>query len=179
MATSTRLTIDDFEKLPDEAVQHRELVDGELIDVSGNNLRHNRLRDLLVRLLAPIVETGHLGEVISEQEFDFGGNAHGPDVSFISAEKRGLLDPGRRVQRLVPDLAIEIESPNDTFGSLIKKAQRYRKCGTQEVWLLSIDGRTAYYYSGKQNVILDENAEFRSDLIPGFAIRLGDLFDRI
>ena len=30
MATSTRLTIDDFEKLPDEAVKHRELIDGEL-----------------------------------------------------------------------------------------------------------------------------------------------------
>ena len=52
MATSIRLTIEDFEKLPAEAVKHRELVDGELIDVSGNNLGHNRLRDLLVRLLA-------------------------------------------------------------------------------------------------------------------------------
>jgi len=47
------------------------------------------------------------------------------------------------------------------------------------VWLLSIDARTAYYYSDKQNVILDENAEFRSGLIPGFSIRLGELFDRI
>jgi hypothetical protein len=34
-------------------------------------------------------------------------------------------------------------------------------------------------YSEKQRVILDEDGEFRSDLIPGFAIRLCDLFDRI
>lgn len=179
MATSTRLTIEDFEKLPAEAVQHRELVDGELVDVSGNNLGHNRLRDLLVRLLAPLVEEQKLGEIISEQEYDFDGNAHGPDVSFVSASKVPLLDRNRRVQRLVPDLAIEIESPNDTFLSLTRKAQRYRSYGTKEVWLLSIESRQAYSYSEKQNVIIDDSGEFRSDWIPGFSIRLGDLFDRV
>src|SRR5579863_3420945 len=105
MATSTRLTIDDFEKLPDEAVKHRELVDGELVDVSGNNLGHNLLRDLLVRMLAPLVEEQNLGKVIAEQEYDFDGNAHGPDVTFVSTAKMPLLDRKRRVQRLVPDLA--------------------------------------------------------------------------
>lgn len=53
----------------------------------------------------------------------------------------------------MPDLAIEIESPNDTFSSLNKKAQRYRKWGTKEVWLLSIDARQAYAYTEKANVI--------------------------
>ncbi|HMD48122.1 MAG TPA: Uma2 family endonuclease, partial [Bryobacteraceae bacterium] len=60
MATSTRLTIEDFEKLPDEAVQHRELIDGELIDVSGNTGNHNSLRDLIISLLRPLVEKSKL-----------------------------------------------------------------------------------------------------------------------
>ena len=125
------------------------------------------------------MEQQKLGEIISEQEYDFDGNAHGPDVSFVSTSKVPLLDRNRRVQRLVPDLAIDIESPNDTFVSLNKKAQRYRNCGTKEVWLLSIEGRQAYLYSEKQNVILDENGEFRSDFIPEFSIQLGELFDRV
>src|SRR5579871_2208718 len=130
MATSTRLTIEDFEKLPDEAVKHRELIDGELVDVSGNTANHNGLRDLIVSLLLPFV-TGHqLGRVLSEQEFDFGGNAHGPDVSFFGNEKRQLCEGSRRVQPFVPDLAIEIVSRNDTFEALMKKAARYRRCGT-------------------------------------------------
>lgn len=137
------------------------------------------MRDLLVRLLAPLVEKEKLGKIIAEQEYDFEGNVHGPDVSFVSTAKIPLLDRKRRVQRLVPDLAIEIESPNDTFISLTRKAQRCRSCGTGEVWILSLEARTAHSYSEKQNVILDENGEFRSDLIPGFSIRLGDLFDRI
>jgi len=179
MATSTRLTIEDFEKLPDEAVKHRELVDGELIDVSGNTGEHNSLRDLLISLLLPYVTQNHLGRVLAEQEYDFHGNAHGPDVTFFGTEKCSFFDRKRRVQRFVPDLAIEIVSQNDTFRSLIKKAQRYRNCGTQEVWLLSIDARQAYLYSDRQNLILDENAELRSDLLPGFSIRLGELFDRV
>ncbi len=53
MAVATGLTIDDFEKLPDILALNHELVDGELVDVSGNTPEHNLLRDLLVSLLRP------------------------------------------------------------------------------------------------------------------------------
>jgi hypothetical protein len=38
MATATGLTIDDFERLPEALAHNHELVDGELVDVSGNKL---------------------------------------------------------------------------------------------------------------------------------------------
>jgi hypothetical protein len=38
MASITGPTIDDFERIPDETPKNQELVDGELVDVSGNNL---------------------------------------------------------------------------------------------------------------------------------------------
>jgi Uma2 family endonuclease len=179
MATSTRLTIDDFEKLPDEAVKHRELVDGELIDVSGNTPNHNGLKDLIISLLLPFVRERKLGRVLSEQEYDFHGNVHGPDVSFFGNEKCELCDGNKRVQRFVPDLAIEIVSQKDTFDSLMKKARRYRDCGTAEVWIFSIEMQQAFLMSDGQNVILNENQEFRPETIPGFSIRLGDLLARI
>lgn len=179
MATITGLTIEDFEKLPDALAHNHELVDGELIDVFGNVPKHNGLRDLLVELLRPLVRENQLGRIISEQEYDFDGNAHGPDVSFISRSKLHLVDMDRRVQPFVPDLAIEIASQNDKFMSLLKKAKRYRECGTREVWLFSIETREAIRYSGEGSALLDENAEFCSEQIPGFAIRLGDLFDQI
>ena len=179
MALLTRLTIEDFEKLPDAAVENRELVDGELVDVSGNTINHNFLRDCLVRLLGNHVEQHQVGRIVSEQEYDFDGNAHGPDVSFFSAEKARLISGNRRVQRFVPDLAIEIVSQNDKFEALLKKAQRYRACGTKEVWIFSIEMREAFVFNEQQRAILNEDQEFRSDLLPGFSIRLGDLFDRI
>jgi Uma2 family endonuclease len=179
MAAVAGLTIEDFEKLPDALARNHELVDGELVDVSGNTGDHNGLRDLLIAMLLPFVKQKKLGTVISEQEYDFDGNAHGPDVSFFRLKKRKFYDSKLRVQTFVPDLAIEIVSQNDTFTALMKKARRYRKCGTQEVWILDIEGREANVFSGDQRAILNENQKFQSDLIPGFSIRLGDLFDDI
>jgi Uma2 family endonuclease len=178
MAAATGLTIDDFERLPDDLARNHELLDGELVEVSGNNLKHNRLRDLLARLLELHVEEHRLGIVVSEQEFDFEGNAFGPDVSFVGESKRALLNEDLRVQRLVPDLAIEIVSANDTFEKLARKAVRYRACGTQEVWIFCKATRQAYLYSERRRAILDENDEFRPETIRGFAIRIGDLLDR-
>jgi Uma2 family endonuclease len=173
------LTIDDFERLPDELAYYHELVDGELVDVSGNTLGHNLLRDLLISMLLFYVNEHKLGRIVGEQEYDFDGNAHGPDVTFFGPEKLKLCNGKLRVQRFVPDLAIEIVSQSDTFEKLIGKAHRYRKCGTKEVWIFSIDSREAYVYSADGRMILDENGVFQSSLIPGFSIRIGDLFDRL
>lgn len=177
MALVSPLTIDDFEKLPDALALNHELVDGELIDVSGNTPSHNRLRDYLNRLLGDYVKKNGLGEVISEQEYDFGGNAHGPDVSFYGPAKMALLDE-RRVQRFVPDLAIEIVSPSDTFAQLTQKADRYRKSGTQEVWIFDIPLRRAFLFSERGDAILNENQQFTSPLLPGLSVPIADIFDR-
>lgn len=173
------LTIDDFEKLPHEQAYYHELVDGELVDVSGNTYDHNCLRDLLGRLLASHVMERNLGKVVTEQEYEFQGNAHGPDVTFFGPDKVKLLDRRKRVQRFVPDLAIEIVSENDPFVKLVKKVSRYRQCGTKEAWILDIDSRRAFVFSEHGDANLDENGAFQTSLIPGFSIRLGDLFDQI
>ena len=173
------ISIDDFERLPDDLAVNHELVDGELVDVSGNTLIHNRLRDCLISLLREYVKKNRLGEVVSEQEYDFGGNAHGPDVTFFSPEKVSQSEPTRRVQRFVPDLALEIVSPSDPFAKLRKKVDRYRKCGAKEAWIFDIDSRRAFRFSDEREAILGEKDVFQSSLIPGFSIRIGDLLDRL
>ena len=175
-STTTRLTIDDFERLPDEEARGHELVDGELVDVSGNNPEHNLLRDFLIELLRPLVRKARLGVVLSEQEFDFEGDAHGPDVVFFSSAKQALLSRLQRVQRFVPDLAVEIISPNNIFKDLVRKKDRYLRCGTAEVWLVSPDDRSVYVYSENRKAILSGNDELSTPLIPGFAISVDNLF---
>ena len=177
MATAQGITIEEFEQLPAALAHNHELVDGELIDVSGNTANHNSLRDFLVVLLRPYVGERKLGKIISEQEFDFDGNAHGPDVAFVGAEKLHLIDGRRRVQRFVPDLAIEIVSENDKHRFLMKKAKRYRECGTKEVWVLDSETRKSFVFSEDRQVMLEDDQMFQSKLIPGFSIRLAELFD--
>jgi Uma2 family endonuclease len=178
VAIATGITIEEFERLPAALAHNKELVDGELVDVSGNNASHNSLRDLAVELLAPYVRHNKLGKIIAEQEYDFDGNAHGPDVTFIRAERVHLIERRRRVQLFVPDLAIEIVSDNDTFRKLMQKAARYRACGTKEVWVFEQDTRKTFVLAEDREAILGERDLFESKLIPGFSIRLGELFDR-
>lgn len=179
MSAVSPLTIEDFERLPDELAHNHELVDGELVDVSGNTGNHNALRDLLIALLLFYVDEHKLGRLLSEQEYNLDGNAYGPDVSLFGPGKVPLYDGSKRVQRFVPDLAIEIVSQNDPFARLVKKVGRYRRCGTSEAWILDIDSRTAFLYSDARNAILGEDELFQSSLIPGFSIRIGNLFDRL
>jgi Uma2 family endonuclease len=176
MATSTLLTIDDFERLPAEMAENHELVNGELVDVSGNTPRHNLLRDFLVALLLPFVQLHKLGTIVAEQEYDFLGNAHGPDVSFVLAVKEHLLDLDLRVQRFVPDLAIEIASKRDTYDELLEKKQRYLDAGTREVWLLSTRTREVTVFP--QGRVLRGTDKLETVLIPGFAITVEELFDK-
>ena len=177
-STTTRLTVDDFERLPYEETRGRELVDGELVEVSGNNPKHIFIRDLMLVLFFPIVHKGRLGRVMSEQEYDFGGNVHGPDISFFGPEKVVLLNLNKRVQMFIPDFVIEVASPSDTLENLARKKDRYRRCGTAEVWLISPKGRSGYIFSSDRNVILSGTDELSTPLIPGFSITVEDLFNQ-
>jgi Uma2 family endonuclease len=178
MATTTgHLTIDDFERLPQEQTENYELVDGELVELPGNTPESNFLRDLLTVLLRPIVREGHLGMVIAEQEYDFNGNVHGPDLSFFGLAKMELLKRRKRVQRFVPDLAIEVVSANDTCDSLLRKKERYRHSGTGEVWILAPGTREAFVFSSRGDRILRGDAELSTELLPGFRITVAQLFE--
>ena len=177
MALTTSLTIEDFERLPSQEAENHELVDGELVDVSGNTPIHNIVRDRLGHLLEAWLSGRDLGLVIAEQEYDFFGNAHGPDLSFFSKEKRGLLDMYKRVQRFVPDLVIEIASPNETYNWLIGKKQRYLRAGTKEVWLISAENREIALYAAGRFECLDEGDVLKSQVLAGFELSLTPLFE--
>jgi Uma2 family endonuclease len=173
------MTIEEFESLPDELALNHELVDGKLVDLGGNILAHHRLRDQLVLLTGFHVEQESLGVMISEQDFDFNGDVYGPDLSFIGIDNLPMCKSKQRVQPFVPDIAIEIASEPGMLEDILKKAVRYRRSGTSEVWVFSIENRVAFLLNEKQWLILDENQQFRSDLIPGFSIRIGELLDRL
>lgn len=177
MATATTgLTIEDFEKLPHDLAVNHELVDGELIDVSGNTPPHNILKMRLASRLDQFALRNKTGQVIPEQEYRFGDDAHGPDISFLQPEKTARVVE-KRVQPFVPDLAIEIVSPNDVFSNLLGKVHKYLRYGTAEVWVIDMDFREVYVYTTGRKKILGENELLETELIPGFSVRIGDLFE--
>ncbi len=178
-ATTTQLTIEDFERLPADLATGHELVDGELVDVSGNNPLHNWLRDYLIAILLPFVADHGLGRVIGEQEYDFEGNAHGPDLSFFGPAKKPLLNLKRRVQRFVPDLAVEIASDSDTYEGLLRKKDRYLRAGVSEVWLIAPEIEEVAIHTARTVRVLRGTDAIETDLLPGFSITVERLFQNL
>src|SRR5258708_39337022 len=112
MAIVDGITIEEFERLPAALARNHELVNGQLVDVSGDTAGHHLLRDFLLVLLLPFVRERKLGTIICGQGFDFDGNSFDSDVSFSDPANLPLSDCKRLVQLFVPDLAIEIVSEN-------------------------------------------------------------------
>jgi len=179
MVTTALLTIDDYEQLPQAIAETHELIDGVLVEVAGNVPEHNFLKDLLVALLLPLAEKQKLGIIVSEQEFDFNGRTHAPDVSFVNARKAPLFERRKRVQRFVPDLAIEIASQANSFDELVEKVIRYRDCGTAEAWIFSIAPRRVFVFSEGRNVILGSSDTLTTELLPGLSLPIDDVFEGI
>src|SRR5947208_15159442 len=102
MSTRTLLTIEQFERLPKPEVGSYELYQGELIYVSPNDLRHNRVRDKLYIPLSEFVSRQGLGEATAETLFAFApGTGRAPDAAFMAAAQLGNVSPAA-VLRLVP-----------------------------------------------------------------------------
>jgi Uma2 family endonuclease len=179
MAVATGLTIEDYEALPEALARGHELVKGELVEVSGNIGEHNQLRFLIERVLAEYLEKHELGGlVLSEQEYRFDEETtRAPDVSYFSAAKKHLYNRKRRVQLFVPDLAIEIASPNDRFGLIIDKIQLYLTAGVPEAWMFWPSMRASFLCVGGRDP--QPVQEFKPVSLPGLSVPIGELFDRL
>lgn len=113
-------------------------------------------------------------------------NAPIPDVSFI----RGQRDPVKKgsISRM-PDLAVEIKSPNDQDKELREKANYYLKNGSQIVWLIYPEKMEIEVYrqgaevqpaglpSG-QTLGIEDTLD-GGDLLPGFAVPVQQIFKKI
>jgi Uma2 family endonuclease len=104
-----------------------------------------------------------------------------PDLAFVSFERwpRDRPVPGTAAWDVVPDLAVEVVSPNDAATELLEKLLEYFRAGVRQVWLIyPRNGCAVIHVSALQASLLraDDTIE-GGDLLPGFRLRLGDLLN--
>ena len=105
----------------------------------------------------------------------------GPDVAFTSFAR--LPDPPpEKYYPVMPDLAVEIMSPNDTLAEARRKAERYLRHGSRLVWIvqpkrrgvelcrLLDDGSIAALFVGEGESLA------APDILPGFELAIDELF---
>lgn len=135
--TTTRMSFEEFLKLPEREGPIYELDEGELLREASPTYSHNLIRKRIARRLDQFVEANALGDVAEEIDFRLGPDTvRNPDVAFVTVEHLRTIDLDRTPVEGAPALAIEVVSPTNSAQDICKKALQYLAAGSRAVWLV-------------------------------------------
>src|SRR4051794_18024479 len=121
MTTQIQLmTAEELERLPDDGQRH-ELVEGVLTTMSPPGNEHGEIAAALTIHLGSFVQANNLGKVIGESGFLIKRNpdtVRAPDAAFTARQRRAPLGRVKGFLPIVPDLAVEVVSPNDLYNEV-------------------------------------------------------------
>ncbi|MCS7167969.1 MAG: Uma2 family endonuclease [Gemmatales bacterium] len=156
---------------------------GRRVEVPAMGILAIRLASQIGALLRNYGEMNRLGWHVVEGLFVLDAERdlrRRPDVAFVSAQ-RWPLDkplPAQGDAPVVPDLVVEVISPNDTAEKLLTKLLEYFRHGVRLVWVVYPLQKLVYVYTGPTAVrILTEQDELDGgEVLPGFRLQLAELF---
>ena len=172
----------------------------ELLELSSRGFRGELIRGVLCEAMPPGVDHAQIAAEISGELRSFvkprrlgrvlagdpgvkiernPDTVRAPDVAFISA---GLLPLDQRnpgYSEVMPELVVEVKSPNDGRWTLYDKAQMWLRHGVRIVWLVYPEERTVEAHHAEQGVaVYGEDDELEAtDVLPGFRCKVGPLFE--
>jgi Uma2 family endonuclease len=136
-STTTKLTFEEFQNLPEQEGTRYELDEGELVIEPSPTFLHNRIRDRIAARLSEFVKAHRLGEVIVEMDFRLAAETvRNPDIAFVTAEHLAKIDVDRSPVEGAPALAVEVISPGNLAQDTLKKVGQYLSAGTDVVWVV-------------------------------------------
>ena len=135
MGTITKLTFEEYQRLPEQEGVRYELDEGMLLMEPSPTFHHNRIRDQIARRLTEFVKQHRLGEVTVETDFRLDAETvRNPDVAMVTMAQLKQIDIDRSPVDGAPALAIEVISPTNLAQDTRKKIRQYLVAGCQEVW---------------------------------------------
>lgn len=179
MATSThpKATEADLRNAPKDGRKY-ELKDGEVV-MSPAGSRHGAVCARLIIRLGTFIEQGRLGHLFdSSTGFRMpNGNVRLPDVAFVA---RGRFEGGKVPEGfspVVPDLAVEVLSPEDRPRYVLDKVGEYLDAGVPLVWVVDPKSRAATVYRSLTSVrsVLENGDLDGEDILPGFRCSLAEV----
>ncbi len=160
-----------------------QLINGELVEMSGATLSHQVFLYQLFLPLGTQVNALGLGEIFGPpydvhiDEF----NTYQPDLLFVSNERRHILE--RLGATGAPDVVVEILSDSTRRRDLNEKLPVYAANGVREVWIVDLDEATVVIHAGDGTALTPVRTfnaadTLTSDAMPGVAVELGPIFAR-
>jgi Uma2 family endonuclease len=173
------LTVEEFEQFADASENRErllELIDGEVIERVPTE-KHGMIVGNIYGPIWNFVQQHKSGRVVMEVRHRVTGDRHNarlPDISYIGG-KRPVVEKGS-VPRM-PDLAVEVKSPDDSLKSMREKARYYLAHGTQLVWLVDPEKRLVEVYTPDDEQVLTENEALSGgNVLSDFTLPVRDIF---
>lgn len=165
---------------------HYEIIDGRRRELPPMGIYSVTVASRLVRKMGAFTDPRGLGEVVSEALFrlplaeDEHRNRR-PDVAFVSYQRWPADRPlpvDANAWDIVPDLAVEVISPNDLAEEQIDKLHDYFRAGVRLAWVVYPKQRQVYVYESPTSVRILTDAETLDGgaVLNGFTLPLASLF---
>jgi Uma2 family endonuclease len=163
-----------------------EVINGQVVELPPISFHANKIASCLIGLMWSFAMRNGLGVVVGETLFrlplakDRYRNRR-PDVAFVSYQRwpRDKPESGRdNAWDVVPDLAVEVVSPNDLAEDLMDKVAEYFEAGVRQVWVVYPGQRLVRVYDSLEaiRVVAGTDALDGGSVLPGLRIPLTDLF---
>ncbi len=180
----TRLTYDDFVRIPDDGKRH-EIIDGVHYVTPSPVLRHQQLLGRLHLEIGKFLEDHHeVGQVfLSPLDTVFSPwDVVEPDLIFVAADQVEILTEPN-IQG-APALVVEILSPGTRRRDLGIKRELFERGGVREYWLVDPKSRELTVYRRQPDgafpklaqLSAGDDAALTTPLLPGFTLSLAKLF---
>lgn len=100
-----------------------------------------------------------------------------PDACFVRQEKLTPTALTAAFLPVVPDLVVEVVSPNDLATEVDRKVAEYLDAGVQLVWVINPETRTGRVHraDGTISALRDSDDLDGEQVLPGFRCRLSDV----
>lgn len=184
-ATTTRaITFEEFLALP-ETEPPSEYICGEVVPKSMPTAIHAQVVSALNILLGIYLLRTHLGTVWSDSRHARRSEqrVYLPDLAVMLHASGPLKDINwnRGAVERVPDIAIEVLSPDDRPGRVAEKVNFYLRAGVSLVWVIDPDERVLDAFTAGEPGVRYEGATpaTGSPALPGFTLSMDELFATI
>lgn len=181
MAATTRATATeaDLRRMPNDGRKY-ELVDGE-IRVSPAGTRHGQVCVNLLLRLGGFAKKRRLGHVFdSSTGFRLpDGNVRSPDLSFVARGRYKAERVPDGFSDLVPDLAVEVLTPDDRARAVLDKVGEYLQAGVRLVLVVDPKRERAAVYRSLTDVtnLRPEDVVDVGQVVPGFRLKLREILE--
>jgi Uma2 family endonuclease len=180
--TTTRLTYDDFVKLPDDGKRY-EIIDGELFVNAAPVPRHQMIVGNLHFELAVFFRQ-HGGGMVFLSPLDVvfdNENVTEPDLVVIRSDRANIV--GKKNVQGAPTLCIEVLSDSTRRLDEIHKRKLYERSGVEEYWivdpvleLVKIYRQTGAGFERAAEISVEEGGTITTPLFPGLSIDVTAVF---